>query len=285
MRGKPGRPRARPRKAVASHDPEATPLPPLGQVDGDRWAALYDLPGFVPVLLVLALSIATIAIVATSGGSDPAESSPPAAGLPSGLLVPPTESPSSAPEPFASERPAPTGDTAGSSGLALSFDMLPTGAAITDWVITGDGTFEVTAVPTAVNRSARLAAGSRAIACLPLDAMLGTLTAAFMVDAAPSGEQQLLAVNLADGTILALRSSANGMVGVDSADAVSLEPGAWYRLRVSAAAEHVEVRLLNAADDVLTGARVPADGGRAIGFCITSIAPMRVYLDQFIVEA
>lgn len=279
MPGNESRPRVRPRKPAAKGEPDATlPRPLLRAVVAEpveeRPAMGFDRRVIAFVVLMAALAIATVGAItmALVGGESDPPTSPSAVGALASARALPTSAPSSASIP-ADPSPSPTGDVAGAQSLTLGFDMVPTGARIDGWTLTGDGALEAAAVPTAVDRSARLDAGSRAMACLPLDAALGTLAATFMVDAVPGGELPLLTLGLDDGTTLALGAP------------VALEADTWYRWVVTGEADGVGVELLSADDTPLAEATSPAGGAGATEFCMTVEAPTRVFLDELAVEA
>lgn len=246
----------------------------------------HDRRAIASAVLLLGLAIATvgaIAVASLSGESETPPSAPAAGALPSALILP-TIAPSSAAPP-AVPSPSSTGVVAASTGLSLGFDLLPTGARVGDWKLSGDGDLEVVAVPTAVNRSARLDTRSGATACLWLDVALVTLSATFMLDAVLGGGQTLLTLDLDGETTLSVTLTDAGATIADSSEPVPLVPGIWYRWVVTHEADALGVRLFSADDALLAEAISPADGSRATEFCMAVEAPMRVYLDQLTVEA
>lgn len=245
----------------------------------------------VIVALLILLAAATVAIITMTLLSDEPDapvSRPAGGGLGSALVLPtmaPSAAISSAPSPSANPSPTPAGEVAGSEIIALDFDMLPTEAEIPDWRLTGVGGLRVAAVPTAVDRSARLDATDGATACRRLDVALGTLHADFMLDTVPGGGRAQLSVDLEDGTTLALMvTDAGAMIG-DSSDPVSLEPGTWYRWVVTHEAAEVGLQLLSADGAPVADARLPVDDPRATEFCMGVGAGIRIYLDQLSMEA
>jgi hypothetical protein len=252
----------------------------------DELAMSHDRRTIAGAALVVGLVIATVGVIAVallSGESD--QPAPRAAGgAAASTRVLPTMAPSPG-SPVAEPTPSSTGDVAASQGFSLDFDMLPTGGRIGDWRLSGDGDLEVAAVPTAVSRSARLDARSAASACLELDVALGTLSAAFMLDAVGGGGQTLLTLRLDDSTTIALTLADNGAIVGDRGTPVPLAADSWYAWVVSGETDGVRVALLSAADALLAEARSPGAGARATEFCMAVQAPMRVYLDQLTVEA
>ena len=291
MPGNTSRPRVRFRNPAAKGKPDATlPRPLLRAVVAEPAeedpAMGFDRRAITVVGLMAALAIATVGAITVALVGD--ESDPPASPSAVGALASaralPTSAPSSASLP-ADPSPSPTGDVASSQSLTQRFDVVPTGATIDGWTLIGDGALEAVAVPTAVDRSARLDARFRAMACSRLDVALGTLAAAFMVDAVPGGGLPLLTLGLDDGTTLALTLTDSGAVLADSGAPVALEPDTWYRWVVTGEGDAVGVQLLSADDTPLAEATPPAGGAGATEFCMTVEAPTRVFLNELVVEA
>ena len=270
------------------------------EVDGG--ATGRDRRVLVVVCAVLGLVAVTGAIVAASflaadprpGAGAPGQGSAPLpsmAFLPS-TATPSTATPSTAPpsaalpslSPPAVPSPTAVGEVAGSDSVTLDFDLVATGANLGDWTLSGDGALEVAALPTAVQRSARLDARTRSSACLPINRSLGTFTTRFMVDRAPTGEYPLLTVRFEESQAIELTVSDAG-ASLDGADPVPFEAGVWYGWELSEVPDLTRARLLSPDDEPLAEAEWPGAGESVLEFCVATVAPTRAFLDEVRLEA
>lgn len=245
----------------------------------------YDRRTIAFILLGLALAVTTVVVLVTSLLSGDPESPGSGRGAEAAASFPilPTVAPTAA-LPTAQPSLSPTGEVAGAESLTITFDMASTGSRVGGWTLRGSGELDIAAVPTAVDRSARLDAQDAATACVSLDVALGRLTAAFMVDLVPAGEQTLLSLDLDDGTTLDLTLIDGGLSVAETAEPVAIEAGTWYRWVVTRETNAARVRLLAADDALLAEVQSPSDGSGATEFCMTAKAPARVYLDELIGE-
>jgi hypothetical protein len=183
--------------------------------------------------------------------------------------------PDEMPSPSGQPSPVRTAGTATSTRLVEDFDMLPTGGDVPEWISSDDITLDVAAVPTAVDRSARLTAQGRGSACRPVAAGIDRLTADFMFEPLPTDSLTVLAIEFADGSVVALSVSAEG---------TQLKAGEWYRWSVSRTRGSLELALFDVDGTELGAAEAGAPSADAEQFCIATESPTRVYLDSLTVE-
>ncbi|MGH2380226.1 MAG: hypothetical protein ACRDG7_03275 [Candidatus Limnocylindria bacterium] len=182
---------------------------------------------------------------------------------------------------------SPGEDVAGSQRFVADFDLLPTDSEIAAWSSSDGARLVVAAVPTAVDRSARLEGVGRASACLDLDVAFSSFDALFLLDAVPPGGVTLLTLELDDGSTQRVSLSDGGATVAALGDAVELEARAWYRWVVSRTSAGLGMSLQTADGSPLAEAVAPGpdDGVRASEFCMATIASSRLYLNEMNVEA
>lgn len=232
----------------------------------------------IAVLLLAPLLGAAVAMFASGGAPDVAVDGEPA-GSPA-----PTPSPST-PSPSTHASITPTADTAGSTILVEDFDMFPTGGDVPGWASTGTATLDVAAVPTAVDRSARLTAARGGSACRPLTGEVAGVTADFMLEPLPSDRLTILTVELAGASAVSLTVSAEGARLTDGSERIGLEPRTWYRWSASRDDESFQLALSDLDGAELGVAEAEVRDAAAEEFCISTEAPTRMYLDTLTVEA
>jgi hypothetical protein len=179
----------------------------------------------------------------------------------------------------------PAGDTAGSTGLAEGFDRLVTGATIAGWEVEGEARLEVAALPTAVQRSARLTADLDGVACRPLPPGMQRLSAVFMLDALPPAEIATLAVLTSGNETASVTIAPDGRSTLSGRRTpASVQATAWYRWSVVAESDAVTTSLLDEEGNVLAEHAIDGEGVLGDSFCLSTRAPARVHLDSLIVE-
>ena len=180
---------------------------------------------------------------------------------------------------------SPAEGTAGSGGLAEDFDQLVTGAEVSRWDVDGEARLEVAALPTAVQRSARLTADVDAVACRPLPPGMQRLSAVFMLDALPPADVAALALSSSGDRNASLGIAPDGRSTLSGKPTpASIQPNVWYRWSVAAVSGAVTTSLLDDEGNVL--AELAVDGEDLLGdsFCLSTRAPARVHLDYLTVE-
>jgi hypothetical protein len=225
-------------------------------------------------VLLLALPLGAAVAMVALGGSPHVE---PVGDRPAG-------NPTTTSSPSTHESIMPTAGTAASTRLVQDFDILPTGSDVPEWASTDTVILDVAAVPTAVDRSARLTAEGMGSACRPLSAEIVSLTADFMIEPLPTDGFQILAIELADGSVVTLSVTAEGAQLTDSSDPIGIEARAWYRWSVSRNEGWFELALFDVDGAALRVDEVEARDAAAKRFCISTEAPTRVYLDALTVE-
>lgn len=184
-------------------------------------------------------------------------------------------------EPFG--RPA--DDVAGSSGFIEDFDMIPIGADVDGWSLSNSASFHVTALPSAFDRSGRLAADRGGTACKRIDVAIASVTANFMLNPLPAESVPVLILELDNESALSLAINSDGARLTDSSAPVPIEPRAWYRWVVVAGDSRNRITLLSADNTILAEASVPWPGPHAKRFCLTTVGPAGLYLDTLTAEA
>ena len=230
----------------------------------------------IAVLLLAPLLGAAVAMIASGGAPDVAMDGSPA-GSPA-----PSRSPS--PPPQTQPSSTPTADTAGSTIVVEDFDMIATGGDVPGWASTGSATLDVAAVPTAVDRSARLTAEENGRACRPLMGEVAGLTADFMVEPLPSDSIMVLTLELGEDSAVTFSVSAEGGQLTDSSELIRLQPRTWYRWSASRDDESFQLALSDLDGAELGGADAEAQDTAATRFCISTESPTRMYLDSLTVE-
>ncbi|MGH2417351.1 MAG: hypothetical protein ACRDFY_03370 [Candidatus Limnocylindria bacterium] len=241
-----------------------------------------DRRGLLIAALLLGALVGSLAVAAASllmsdtparTGSVGSGSAQPSPSLPTDASAAPGASPGEA--------------VAGSERFVADFDLLPTDSTVEGWSSSDGARLMVAAVPTAVERSARLEGVGRASACLDLDVALASFEALFLLDAIPPGGVTLLTLELDDGSTQRVSLSDGGATLAALGDAVELEARAWYRWVVSRTGEGLRMSLQTADGSPLAEAVAPGrdEGARASEFCMATIAPSRLYLNEMNVEA
>ena len=200
-----------------------------------------------------------------------------------------SEAASSSPISSQSDRPSPLAspaeDTAGSAGLAEDFDRLVTGEGVPGWEVDGDARLEVAALPTAVQRSARLETDSDGMACRPLPPGMQRLSAVFMLDALPPAEILTLALATEGGQNVSLAISPDGRSSLSGTPTpAAIQADTWYRWSVVTVSGAVTTSLLDAEGNVLAEHAVAGEDAVGNSFCLSTRAPARVHLDSLTVE-
>lgn len=172
---------------------------------------------------------------------------------------------------------------AGSRALALDFDTLPTESVVQGWTVTSDDRLNVAAVPTAVDRSARLEGGGDSAACHPIGFAIGTFEATFMVDTVSAGGLAL-AIDFDDGSVLEITVADSEASMGEWPGPVAVDAGDFYRWEVSRAAGGYRATLFDEGGDRLAVAEAVPGGEHATAVCMSVIAPARAYLDELRVE-
>lgn len=224
------------------------------------------------VLLLATLASVTVAAVSLRASARPAVD---------GALGTPSAQPSTSPSPA-----NPGEDVAGSNRLVTDFDVLPTGSEVEGWSVSDGARLQVAALPTAVDRSARLEGTGRASACRDLGVAVSNFEIMFMLDAVPAGGVTLFNLDVDDGSAQSV-SLTDGRVTVAAiGDAVELEARTWYRWVVRSARDEVRMSLHSADDSPLAEAVATGldPGAQATEFCMTTLAPSRLYLTEMNVE-
>ena len=178
----------------------------------------------------------------------------------------------------------PAADTAGSTRRVEDFDLLPTDSDVPEWAIAGSATLDVAAMPTAMDRSARLTADARGRACRALSDEITSLTADFMVEPLPPQSVSVLTIELAEDSAVTLTVAAEGARLTDSSERIPLESRGWYRWSVSRGDDSYQVALSEVDGAELGRAEVGAPDAAAQRFCISTESPTRIYLDTLTVE-
>jgi hypothetical protein len=227
--------------------------------------------------LVGSLAVAAASVL-TSGssaltGSEGSESAQPSTSAPTDASAAPGASPSEG--------------VAGSQRFVADFDLLPTDSEVDAWSPSDGARLVVAAVPTAVDRSARLEGVGRASACLDLDVAFSSFDVLFMLDAVPPGGVTLLTLELDDGSTQRVSLSDGGATVAALGDAVALDARAWYRWAVGRTDEGLRMSLATTDGSPLAEAVAPGPDAdaRASEFCMATIASSRLYLNEMNVEA
>lgn len=194
-------------------------------------------------------------------------------------VVPPTRGPVSSP----ASSPSPTDGTAASVGFTESFDELPIGAQVEAWSVAEGAVLSAAAQPTAVDRSIRLAATSRANACRDIGASISTLTADIMVDQLPPEEVSVVSLELEGGATVGVTVGPDGATLGESATPIAIQPRAWYRWTVVAGDGAIGATLTGSDGSELAETEASAPD-HATSFCLATVSPARVHLDSISVE-
>jgi hypothetical protein len=197
-----------------------------------------------------------------------------------------TSWPRTAPPPGEPSPPeSPAEGTAGSVGLAEDFDRMVTGGDVSGWEVEGKARLEVAALPTAVQRSARLTADVDGSACRSLPPDMQRLAAAFMLDALPPAEIAALALMSSGNQTVALTIAPDGRSTLSGRlTPAFIRAGTWYRWSVVAGSGAVTTSLLDDGGNVLAEHAIDGDDGLGDSFCLSTRAPARVHLDSLTME-
>jgi hypothetical protein len=182
---------------------------------------------------------------------------------------------------------SPGEDVAGSNGLVTDFDLLPTGSEVEGWSLSDGARLTVAAMPTAVDRSARLEGIGRASACRNLGVAFSDFEIIFMLDAVPTGGVTLFNLDIDGGSAQSVSLTDGRVTVAGIGDAVELEARTWYRWVVRSARDEVRMSLQSADESLLAEAVAPGldPGAQAMEFCMTTLAPSsRLYLTQMNLE-
>ena len=240
----------------------------------DRSSRRIDPRNLVMGALLL-VTLASLAVAAVSfPGSDPSA----APGILASTPVLPSTIPSTA---------SPGEGVAGSNRLVTDFDLLPTDSEVEAWSLSDGARLLVAALPTAVDRSARLQGIGLASGCTDLGVAFSTFEVMFMLDAVPAGGVTLLNLEIDDGSAQRVSLSDGHATVAASGDPVEPQARTWYRWVVRSAGEEVRTSLRSADGNPLAEAAAPRldPGARATEFCMTTLAPSRLYLNEINVEA
>lgn len=196
-----------------------------------------------------------------------------------------TPSPTSDASASPSSGPTASGEgTAGSNRLSESFDEQPMDAEVEGWEVTDEASLTIAALPTAVDRSARLSTSEQGRACRSLPEGLTTLVADFMIDRPTDEAVDILSLRGPDGSAVSLTVSETSSTEDGASGGAAVEPRTWYRWSVSVESDQLRLSLGRAGEDPTSPATVRAPDGPLAQLCISTLAPTRIFLSHLIVE-